>query len=75
MDNQQQPKQFPFWRTALVFGGLMYVFMIILFPLMTRDDITLRSLLLGIPIWAIAGIFYAYLMKKFPYKSKSQNDF
>ncbi|KAA3623241.1 MAG: hypothetical protein DWQ02_24800 [Bacteroidetes bacterium] len=72
MKNQEQPNQFTFWKTALFFGGFMYVFMIILFPLMTRDEITTRSLLLGIPIWAIAGVLYAYLMKKFPYKSKSQ---
>jgi len=32
-------------------------------PLFTEDPISLKNLLIGIPIWLIGGLIYGYLMK------------
>jgi hypothetical protein len=50
-------------KQGLSFGFFMYVFMIIFFPLISKEQITLKSLLIGIPIWLIGGLGFGYIMK------------
>ena len=51
------------WRAGVVFGLLMYLFMTILAPLVSRGYVTQRELLIGIPVWAIAGFLFVLIMK------------
>jgi hypothetical protein len=50
-------------RQGLYWGLFMYVFMVLLFPLLTRDPITLKEVLVGIPFWTLGGLGYGYVMK------------
>ncbi len=44
-------------------GGFMYVFMTLVNPLIDGDKINLKMILIGIPIWTIAGLGFGYTMK------------
>lgn len=44
-------------------GGFMYIFMIIVNPLIDGDEKTLKRILVGIPIWIIGGLGFGYMMK------------
>lgn len=57
-------------RQGLFWGTLMYVFMTFIFPLIDREEITLRNALIGIPIWTVAGLGFGYTMKLITGKSK-----
>ena len=46
-------------------GGFMYVFMTLVNPLIDGNEITLKMILIGIPIWTIAGLGFGYTMKYF----------
>jgi len=50
-------------KQGLSFGFLMYIFMTIFFPLMTKEEITQTDLLIGIPIWLVGGLGFGYIMK------------
>ena len=52
-------------QQGLRFGFFMYVFMIILFPLISKKEIPSKDLLIGIPIWLIGGLVFGYTMKLF----------
>ena len=43
----------------------MYVFMTLVNPLIVGNEITLKMILIGIPIWTIAGLGFGYTMKYF----------
>ena len=51
------------WKYGLYWGGFMYVIMVFGFPYYQDKEITLLSMILGIPIWVIGGLVYGYLMK------------
>jgi hypothetical protein len=50
-------------KSGLFFGLFMFVTMMILFPLIGQKEITQKSLLIGLPIWLICGLFWGYTMK------------
>ncbi len=51
-------------KEGLIFGLFMYVFNVILLPLLSyTDKITTRKLLVGIPVWLIGGLVYGLVMK------------
>ena len=50
-------------RDGLFFGLFMYVFMAVLFPLIIGEPLTQRGLLIGILIWAVAGLAFGFTMK------------
>ena len=64
-------KKRPWIKQGISFGLFMYVFMSILFPLITKDEITLRNLLISLPIWIVGGLIYGYLMKRYQYIPKN----
>jgi hypothetical protein len=49
--------------SGLLFGLFMYFAMTIIYPLITQQEITLRALLIGIPLWLIGGLGWGYTMK------------
>ena len=57
-------------KAGLFFGLFMYLFMVVLFPLIQGETLTQRGLLIGIPIWAIAGLVFGFTMKIINRKKK-----
>jgi hypothetical protein len=49
--------------SGLAFGVIMYLQMTIVYPLFKGDDITLRNIIIAIPIWIIAGVLFGFTMK------------
>ena len=64
-DDKEKYKEskYQWLRLGLFFGIWMYVFSTILFPLIDGRGITQKELLIGIPMWAIAGFLFAFTMK------------
>ena len=58
-----EPTKSQWFLFGVVFGVFMYVFMEILFPLIERESLTPKRLLIGIPIWLIAGLVFGLLTK------------
>jgi phosphotransferase system glucose/maltose/N-acetylglucosamine-specific IIC component len=48
----------------------MFVMMAIIFPLILGEGLTQRKILIGIPIWIIAGLIFGIIMKVFIGKRK-----
>lgn len=47
------------WKTQAIFLAIsMYFIMVFVFPMMSGESITLREILLGIPIYGLAGFIY-----------------
>ncbi len=57
-------------RQGLYWGLFMYIFMNLIFPLLGREGITSKKVLIGIPIWTLAGLGFGYTMKLINGKSK-----
>jgi len=71
LENVPNPFEGYGWvRQGLSWGLFMYVFMTFLFPLIDGDGVTLRKVIIGIPIWIIAGLAFGYTMKLINGKSK-----
>jgi hypothetical protein len=69
--NLTYPQQKNQWfRAGLFFGLFMYVFMVVLFPLIEGEAITQKGLLIGIPVWAVAGFVFGFTMKIINRKKK-----
>jgi hypothetical protein len=49
--------------SGLLFGLFMFIAIEILYPLIAEHEITLRALLIGIPLWLIGGLGWGYTMK------------
>jgi hypothetical protein len=53
------------WIEGLLLGLFMFVINdLLLNPLILGTPITLKKLLIGIPIWTIGGLFYGLTMKR-----------
>jgi hypothetical protein len=64
LENIPDPFEGYAWMKQGIFWGLfMYVFMILLFPLVDGEGLELRKALIGIPLWMIAGLTFGYTMK------------
>jgi len=51
------------WINGLIFFVVCYVIAVILVPLLTKGTITQKELLIGVPVWAIGGFVYSFIMK------------
>ncbi|WP_294821686.1 hypothetical protein [uncultured Flavobacterium sp.] len=62
-------------RSGLIWGGLLYVITMILFPLIDHEKFDTVKLLLGIPLWIVVGLTIGYLFgnKKKAVKTKKRN--
>lgn len=50
-------------KLGLGWGAFMFVFMTLVFPLFSGDEISSTSILVGIPLWTLAGLGFGYAMK------------
>ena len=50
-------------RSGLLWGLFMFVSMTLIVPLIEQNPITLKSILIGFPIWLISGLGWGYIMK------------
>jgi hypothetical protein len=57
---------------GLIWGFLMYLFMVILFPLIQGKDITQKGLLIGVPVWMACGLLFGLTMKWIYRKRKTK---
>jgi len=51
-------------RSGLVWGGILYVITMIIFPLIDHERFDTAKILLGIPLWIIVGLTIGYLFDK-----------
>ncbi len=52
-------------KKGLFFGLFMFFGIVIFFPLISpTEEITVRKLLLGIPVWIFGGLLYGYAFYK-----------
>ena len=56
-------------NTGLSWGAFMFLIMSIGFPYFDGQEITLKTLLLGLVIWTIGGLGFGYTMKLFMNKT------
>ena len=50
--------------TGLSWGIGMYLVMILIYPTITGEEIILKNLLIGLPIYAIGGLLFGLTMRK-----------
>lgn len=55
---------YDWWYEGLRWAVTMYIFMVFLFPLLLKENITLQRCLIGIPVWIVAGLLYGIMVKK-----------
>ena len=51
-------------KFGLIWGGFMFIMMVIVFPLFDDEPITLKSVLIGLPLWTLAGLIFSYVSRK-----------
>ncbi len=51
-------------KIGLLWGLFMFVIMTFVWPAIEGDEISLKRILIGIPIWLIGGIGFGYSMRK-----------
>jgi len=57
-------------RSGLVWGGILYVISMVIFPLIDHERFDLEKLLMGIPLWIVVGFTIGYLFER---KKKNKN--
>ena len=63
-NSKTQIKMKKWVRSGLVWGGILYIITMIIFPLFGRESLTLSKIILGIPLWIIVGLTIGYLFKR-----------
>ena len=51
-------------KSGLLWGVILYIITMVLFPLIDGDKFKALKLLLGIPLWIIVGLTIGYLFQK-----------
>jgi hypothetical protein len=51
-------------KFGLVWGTFMFLMMNIVFPLIDGNSLTIKSFIIGIPIWLIGGLIFGYVSRK-----------
>ena len=73
--NQPNPYEGRGWiRQGLYWGLLMWIMMAVIFPLIDGSGITVKTLLIGIPVWAVGGLGFGYTMKLIMGKSRASSE-
>jgi transcription elongation factor Elf1 len=52
-------------KTGLSWGGFMFLTMSVGFPYFNNEEITLKTLTIGLIVWTIGGLLFGYSMKRF----------
>lgn len=64
LENVPNPFDGNGWISQGLYWGLfMYICMILMYPLIDGESVTLKKTLLSIPIWTIGGLGFGYTMK------------
>jgi hypothetical protein len=62
----------PHWAiTGLVWGAIMFLLIGLVLPWLKGEEITTRHILIGIPLWAAAGLAYGRTMLWWNARSKA----
>ena len=51
-------------RSGLVWGGILYIIAMIIFPLIDGERFSYTKILIGIPFWIVVGIILGYLFDR-----------
>lgn len=51
--------------SAIGFGAILYLLTMFVEPIFTKEIITTKKMLIGIPSCGLAGLIYGYWMKKY----------
>lgn len=51
-------------KSGLLWGIILYIITMVLFPLIDGEKFKTSKLLLGIPLWIIVGLTMGYLFQK-----------
>jgi hypothetical protein len=52
-------------KQGLIWGAIMYALLTFVFPMLDDEPIQIKRALINIPVMAIAGLGYGYLMKMY----------
>lgn len=62
-----------YWiKTGLTWGAIMFVIMQIAYPLINSEEITLKSIVIGVLLWSIGGLSFGYTMRRINRKDDSK---
>ena len=61
-------------KIGLFWGVFMYIFTVVVLPLILREEITTRKMLINIPIWVIAGLIFGYWTNRLALKRNKEAD-
>lgn len=56
-------------KFGLIWGVFMFLMLNIVFPLFDGTEITTKKILIGLPLWLVAGLIFGYISQR----RKSQN--
>lgn len=56
--------------SGIVWGVMLYIFSVIVLPIILKETITWRSILISIPIWIVGGLLFGFSMNRY-YSRKS----
>lgn len=65
------PPTFTWWKIGLRWGAWMYVFMVLLFPLIERENITVHKLISGVVFCGTGGVAFGLWMRFFGTRKKA----
>ena len=51
-------------KNGLAWGLIMFILMVFIFPYFNEEEISIKSILLGVVIWSLAGLLFGFTMKK-----------
>ena len=61
-------------KIGLFWGVFMYIFTVVLLPLILREEITTRKMLINIPIWVITGLIFGFWINRLALKRNKEAD-
>jgi len=72
--SSNKENKWKYFYAGLLFAAIMYVIRAILYPLIVVEQITIRNLLIEIPLCIICGVVFGLALKIFPPKEKNKNN-
>lgn len=61
-------------KTGLIWGAFMFLLMTFVFPFFDGQEITLKTILVGLVLWTLGGLGFGYFMKTFLNKKGATTD-
>ena len=57
-------------RIGMLWGIGMFIIMTIIFPLMNEQPITIKKVLISLPLWMLGGWLFGYAMNRWLHKDQ-----